>query len=232
MKALAAVALREKLFKTPPPARRQAYTTVRPVYSRKMRRRVYAFGDSRFALWLELEFDPAVASFNLEPPLFPLVDGAGEDDPVSIPMAAVSLDKANHLTLHFEESDLGSKGRPAIAERISRSQDWRALGASIAFWKDLADLGRLDRANKHALLRYLCAPQVVVNAEIERLILRELGTVRKLCICDILQKLDAFDAEYVKTALAHLISNKKVFLDMARRFGVLSEISRQDIFHA
>lgn len=168
MKTFFAEGLREKLLRFPPSVRRNYTLRGRPVYSRKLGRRFYVYLDSGYGMWLELEFDPSVVAFNMEPP--PITFGQDKDSE-GIAMAAVSIDGANRLTLHFSQDTIDQSAKGSIFEQMEASQEIKALGASIKIWSDLDDLDRLDRVNKHTLLRYLCAPQVVVDAAIEKEIL-------------------------------------------------------------
>lgn len=228
MKTLIAETLREKLLRAPPSARRNYTVRGRPVYSRKLGRRFYVYLDAGYAMWLELEFDPSVVAFNMEPP--PMTFGQDKDSD-GIAMAAVSIDEANRLTLHFTQAAIDKSAKGAsLFEQMKASQEIKVLGASIRIWTDLDDLDRLDRANKHTLLRYLCAPQVVVNAGIEKEILDKFKMVRTICLWDLLHIFTGrADEEEVKTALANLIVSKQVFLDMTKRFALLSNISRHEI---
>ena len=162
----------------------------------------------------------------MEPP--PVTFGQDKDSD-GIAMAAVSVDEADRLTLHFTQAAIDKSAKGSLFEQMKASQEIKALGASIRIWTDLDDLNRLDRANKHALLRYLCAPQVVVDAGIEKEILGTFKMVRTICLWDLLHIFKGrADEEDVKTALANLIVNKQAFLDMTKRFALLSNISRHE----
>ncbi|WP_137860662.1 hypothetical protein [Variovorax sp. 3P27G3] len=227
MKAFTARALRKKLLTPPPPARRKNSTTLAIPYSRKMRGSLYAYRMSRYSLWIELEFDRSVVSFNLEPPVWTFTDDANEEGVV---IDAVSLDVANHLTLHFSRSN--AKILDAGIERIKNSQELSELNAGIKIWDDLEKWEKLDRTNKNTLLRYLWSAELVVDAQIEKFILSELNDVRKLSVWDFFNKLKAYDPEEIKSAIANLIVEGKIYVDMTRRLSPESEVSLKEIFHA
>lgn len=227
MNRTAAQALRQKFMKVPAPKRRHLHWSVAVPYSRKMNGSVYAYQDEGYALWIELEFDCDVRSFNLEPEPVWVSQG---DRSIDIPLRAASLDHAEHLTLHFTQETLDRVGG-AVAEDLLNAHQWESLDASIRVWHDLSEMGRIDRFNKDMLLRYVCAPHVVANAGIEMQILEMLRKFRKISVWDVLNNLKNQDEEETKTALANLILGKRIFVDMTARFSVRSEISRQDIFH-
>lgn len=229
MNKTAAQALRDKLMKVPEPKRRHLNLSVGTPYSRKMGATVYAYKDEGYALWLELEFDHHVRSFNLEPE--PLVVARG-DKRFDIPLQGASVDHAEHLTLHFTRETLDRVVGDTVAEDLINAQQWDSMDASIRVWRDLHLVDRLDRANKDTLLRYVCAPHVVANVEIEAQIVELLKKIRKICVWDVFQNIKTHDEEEIKTALVSLIIGRKIFLDMNTRFSVHSEISSQDIFHA
>lgn len=219
--------LRKQLLTPPKFERKSLSINLANPYSRKMKMGLSAFHDIQYSLWIELEFDRSVVSFNLEPPCWTL---AGDSEEKSIAINAASLDINDRLTLHFAQESL--KRPDELIKKIKGSPEWLTLNAEIKVWTDLKDSRRLDRAIKNDVLRFLCAPELVVNAQIERSILWELSSARKLCIWDFVTKLKEHDPEEVKTAIANLIVEGKIFLDMAQRFALSSDVSSQEIFHA
>ena len=217
--------LRKKLLTPPPFVRKHHSIRMANPYSRKMGTSLCAYHVFEYSLWIELEFDRSVISLNLEPPAW---NFSGNADEKNIVINAVSLDTSDRLTLHFAKENLKRFG--AVSEKIKASQEWSLLNGEIKIWNDLAEVSRLDRANKDALLRYLCAPELVVNAQIGKSILSELAGVRKLCVWDFINKLKQHDPEEVKTAIANLVVEGKIFLDMSKRFALSSDVSLREIF--
>ncbi|MDP9607246.1 UNVERIFIED_ORG: hypothetical protein J2W38_007067 [Variovorax paradoxus] len=229
MNETAAQALRQKLMTVPSPKRRHLRWTAGLPYSRKMGCTVYAYQDEGYALWLELEFDHDVKSFNLEP--VPLTVSQG-DQRFEVPLRGASIDRAEHLTLHFTQAALDKVVGDTVTADLVNAQQWDGLDASIRVWRDLREVNRLDRVNKDMLLRYICAPHVVANAGIEQQIVDLLKKFRKVCVWDVFRNLKTHDEEEIKTALVNLVVKKHLFLDMRVIFSGRSEISGKDIFHA
>lgn len=217
--------LRAKLLTPPAFVRKRHSSHMANPYSRKMGTSLCAYHVLEYSLWIELEFDRAVVSFNLEPPAWSFGSDADQKD---IVINAASLDVNDRVTLHFSKENL--KRFDGFDKKIKASPEWGVLNGEIKVWNDLSEVRRLDRANKDALLRYLCAPELVVNAQIEKAILCELSDVRKLCVWDFVNKLKEHDPEEVKTAIANLVVGGKIFLDMSKRFTLSSDVSLREIF--
>jgi hypothetical protein len=192
-------------------------------YSLKLFRRVYLYGHLSYDLWVMLEADPKVKTFNER--IKPIPIAISSDTAANLSPDFISVDRDNHVEIHLINYELKPENNKMKLEA------WEAYclrtGFNLKSWSE-TDLRRneLELANLKKLLRFTTQIDQGLEYELERSIYSQLQTVRKIIFCKLVEQFPNSDEEVVKAHIAKLIIERKVYSDISfHSFSQLTELS-------
>jgi hypothetical protein len=211
----------------PQPFKRENFTAhLYAPFSIKLHRRVYLYGHDNYDVWVMLESDPTISTYNERVVKLPMVVDAIKAVNWSPPFISVNRDGS--ITLHTViKDDLPD----SESEPKSKLATWTAFclanGYKYQNWtNDTLNSHKLKIANFKKLLRYTSMAGVVGDYALENQILSEINAVRKIIFSKIINQFPLSDSEEVKASIARLILSNKVFSDLHLfPFSMLTEVS-------
>lgn len=195
-------------------------------YSIKLHRRVYVYGHDNYDVWIMLESDPLIATYNERVPKIPIVvDG---NKAVNKSPSFISVNHDNSVFFHTILKD-----EPPDSSMNAWSAFTKTNGYGYKNWtKSILTLNKLKIDNFKKLLRYTSMAGSVENYTLENKILSEISAVRKIIFSKIINQFPLSDPEEVKTSIARLILSDKVYSDLhLLPFSMLTEVSAYHEFN-
>lgn len=195
-------------------------------YSIKLHRRVYLYSHQNYDIWVMLESDPSISTYNERVVKIPIVVNGIKAVNISPSFISVTHDRS--ITLHTTIKDdlVDSESQPTsklaswfifCQNNEYKHQNWTA---------DTLNADKLKIANFKKLLRYTSMAGIVENYKLDNKILFEIGAVRKVIFSKIINQFPLSDCEEVKASIARLILSGKVYSDLnLLPFSMLTEVS-------
>jgi len=233
--------LLDRLF-TPPATFKRGNPTAyfRPLYSIKLRRRAYLYSHAKYDLWVMLETDREIETYNENPPKVDLPLDSGQIGHFSI--SAVSRNVGGAISLHVivsnsadetenvtnadESAPGGSPGLNVLRKWASQSE------LSLVVWSPeslRANPIRLE--NLKRLLRYYSVRERRFPSGLDVTVVEVLKQHRTLSLLTLLESLDGADQDAVLAVVATEILEGRCFSDIdkydlhyATRLSIYSEL--------
>jgi len=216
----------------PPAFKRENYRAhLYAPYSIKLHRRVYIYTHDSYNLWVLIEANPEISSYNEDVVKIPISLEDGSVINVSPRFVALKFDGI------VEVHTILNKSKEPSDKKIEEISAWQRFcqlhGFNYQNWTpEELTINKVRLANYKKLLRYTSSPNSIVNRKLEHQILSEISNVRKIVFYKILQHFPLSDPEDVKVLIARLIISNRVYSDLHLfPFSMLTEISAHHEFH-
>ncbi len=201
-------------------------------YSKKLSRRVYLYTPQGYDLWVHLESDPQVKTFNERPTKVPLSIGQGQA--VVAAPNAISVDQMGDVMVHECGEYCETATQSKAAEKLNREFPWalwaEAQGFNYKRWTS-SELRQnpilLD--NYKRLLRWVCRPGWNPSPIVLDSIISALKSRRVTCWNALFRELGHFEPTSISAAIATLILDEKIHSDLHKYF--LSQTTELSAFH-
>jgi len=218
---------------TPSAFKRENYSAhLYAPYSIKLHRRVYIYTHDSYNLWVFIETNPKISSYNEDVEKIPISLEDGNVINISPRFIALKVDGVVEVHTILNNSQKPSDKK--IAEINAWQRFCQLHGFNYQNWtSEELTINKVRLANYKKLLRYTSSPNSVVNRKLEHQVLSEISNVRKIVFYKILQHFPLSDPEDIKTSIARLIISNQVYSDLdVYPFSMLTEISAHHEFHS
>lgn len=203
--------------------RKRASSCLFAPYSPKNHRRHYCYTLPAYDLWVELEWDHAIAEYNEAPSAIEIP--ASTDASFRIQPAAVSRTKGDLYAIHLivgDETSSSDGGASTAATQEDPTSGvltkWaQEAGAIVKTWtaKDLAEPLILHE-NKKMLLRHVSVEEFLPPLSVQESLKEEIRRHRTVTVDSVLEAMVGCDESVVLSAVALALKEKRCHSDIHR----------------